>query len=131
MKNPKSRVRDLVDLVLLAGSNKLIPEKTRRAILGSFNRRATHPIPPLLQSPPAVWEKPFVALSAECGLQIGIEEAFRTAEIFFRSLQILAQPNLSISGRLHFFSRSNPKAVGAAKLSFHIQTELGLRPKRE
>jgi hypothetical protein len=90
MQNPNSRVRDLVDLVLMAGSNQLIPEKARRAILGTFSRRATHPVPPFLSDLPAVWKKPFDALAVECGLQIGIDEAFRTVDIFFRSLQILA-----------------------------------------
>jgi hypothetical protein len=87
IQNPNSRVRDLVDMVLLVRSNQLIPEKTREAILGTFNRRSTHPIPPFLQAPPAGWEKPFVVLAAECGLEIGIDEAFRTVGIFFRSLQ--------------------------------------------
>ena len=89
MQNPNSRVRDLVDLVLLVDSNRLIPKKTRKAILSTFNRRATHPVPPFLPDPPSVWKKPFDALAAECGLQIGTDEAFRTVEIFFRSLQIL------------------------------------------
>jgi hypothetical protein len=88
MQNPNSRVRDLVDLVLLVGSNQLIPEKTRGAILGTFNRRATHPVPPFLQGPPSAWEKPFVALAAECELQIGIDDAVRTVDIFYHSLRM-------------------------------------------
>ncbi len=87
-QNPNSRVRDLVDMVLLVGSRQLIPQKTREAILVTFTRRATHHIPPSLQGPPAAWEKPFVVLATECGLQIAINEAFRTVDIYFRSLQI-------------------------------------------
>ena len=87
-RNPNSRVRDLVDMVLLVGSNQLDPEKTREAILATYSRRSTHPVPALLQNPPTVWEKPFVALAAECGLQIGIDEAFRVVDIFFRSLRM-------------------------------------------
>jgi hypothetical protein len=90
IQSSNSRVRDLVDMVLLVRSNQLIPEKTREAILGTFNRRSTHPIPPFLQAHPAGWEKPFVALAAECGLEIGIDEAFRTVNVFFRSLQVPA-----------------------------------------
>jgi hypothetical protein len=90
MQNANSRVRDLVDMVLLVGSNRLIPEKTRGAIQGTFIRRATHPVPPFLQGPPAGWEKPFIALAAECGLQIGLNEAFRAVDSFFRSLQMPA-----------------------------------------
>lgn len=89
-RNPNSRVRDLVDMVLLVGSNQLIPEKTREAILGTFNRRATHTVPLFLQGPPSAWEKPFVALAAECDLQIGIDKAFRTVDIFYRSFQMVS-----------------------------------------
>jgi hypothetical protein len=88
MQNINSRVRDLVDMVLLVGSNQLIPEKTREAILGTFHRRGTHLVPPLLQDPPTAWEKPFVALAAECNLQIGIVESFRTVDVFYRSLRM-------------------------------------------
>ncbi len=91
MQNPNSRVRDLVDMVLLVGSNQLIPGKTTEAILGTFNRRATHPVPPFLQGPPASWEKPFIALATECDLQIGIDEAFRTVDVFYRSLRMPSQ----------------------------------------
>jgi hypothetical protein len=77
LQNPNSRVRDLVDLVLLVGSNQLSPEKTKEAIGSTFHRRSTHPIPPFLQSPPPTWDKPFIALASECGLNISIDEAFR------------------------------------------------------
>jgi hypothetical protein len=89
-KNVNSRVRDLVDMVLLVDSNQLVPEKTREAILGTFKRRSTHPVPSSLEGPPAAWEKPFVALAAECGLPLGINEAFGIIETFYRSLQIPA-----------------------------------------
>jgi hypothetical protein len=88
MQNPNSRVRDLVDMVLLVASNQLIPEKTREAIVSTFNRRATHNIPLFLQGPPSAWERPFVALAADCELQIGIDEAFKTVDLFYRSLQM-------------------------------------------
>ena len=90
MQNPNSRVRDLVDMILLVESNQLIPEKSKGAILSTFHRRATHSIPPFLQNPPVVWEKLFAPLAAECGLEISIDEAFRTVDVFFRSLQIPA-----------------------------------------
>jgi hypothetical protein len=86
-QNENSRVRDLVDLVLLVGSNQLIQEKTKEAIGSTFNRRSTHSVPPILQGPPPSWDKPFIAMAAECGLQISLEEAFRIVDIFFRSLQ--------------------------------------------
>jgi hypothetical protein len=86
LQNYNSRVRDLVDLVLLVGSNQLSPEQTKEAIGSTFNRRKTHPVPLILQGPPPTWGKPFIALASECGLHISIDEAFRIVDIFFRSL---------------------------------------------
>jgi hypothetical protein len=84
MQNTNSRVRDLVDMALLVGSNQLIQGKTKEAILGTFR----HPVPLFLQGPPASWEKPFAALATECDLQIGIHEAFKTLDVFCRSLRL-------------------------------------------
>ena len=77
-------------MILLVSSGQLVQVKTREAIMGTFSRRSTHPIPPFLQAPPEGWENPFVALATECELRIDIDEAFRTVDIFFRSLQMPA-----------------------------------------
>jgi len=87
-QSPNSRVRDLVDMVLLVGIDQLSRQKAKEAILGTFKRRGTHPIPSEPQAPPKTWEKPFVALTSECELQIGLDDAFKTIDVFFRSLHI-------------------------------------------
>jgi hypothetical protein len=63
-QNQNSRVRDLVDMVLLVGTDQISRQKVKKAILGTFKRRGTHAIPSELQAPPKNWEKPFVALAS-------------------------------------------------------------------
>jgi hypothetical protein len=87
-QNPNSRVRDLVDMVLLVERDQLGRRKAKEAILATFKRRGTHSIPSELQAPPKTWEKPFIALAAECELQIGLDDAFRKINVFFQSLTI-------------------------------------------
>jgi hypothetical protein len=86
-QNQNSRVRDLVDMVLLAGNDRLLLLKTKEAISGTFKRRGTHPIPLEIPAPPKSWEKPFIALAAECELQLTLDEAFNTIKNFFTLLK--------------------------------------------
>jgi hypothetical protein len=90
-QNSNSRVRDLVDMVLLVERDQLGRRKAKKAILATFKRRGTHSIPLELQAPPKTWEKPFIALSDECELQIGIDDAFRKIDVFFGSLKLAGQ----------------------------------------
>jgi len=85
-KTPNSRVRDLVDMLLLVNSKSLSVKKTKEAIKVTFARRATHPIPLVLHPPPRNWMMPFSVLATECGIDTGIDQAFETIALFFRSL---------------------------------------------
>ena len=85
-QNPNSRVRDLVDMVLLVEKNQLSRRKAKESILATFKRRGTHSIPSELQAPPKAWEKPFITLAGECELQISLDDAYRKIDVFFQSL---------------------------------------------
>jgi hypothetical protein len=63
-----SRVRDLLDLILLVERGSLSLDRIRLAVEATFVRRGTHPIPDDLLPPPREWARPFAALVAECGL---------------------------------------------------------------
>ena len=89
---PNSRVRDLVDMLLLIESKALSIEKTKAAIAGTFGRRNTHPLPSILQPPRKEWEKPFSALAAECELHTDLGLAFKIVDTFYRSLQKSENP---------------------------------------
>lgn len=81
-----SRVRDLVDMVLLIRSNTLDETKTAEALQITFTRRKTHVLPDVLSSPPADWERPFKTLAEECGLEIGFEDAFLAVKAYLSTL---------------------------------------------
>lgn len=73
---PNSRVRDLVDMVLLIQSGTLESGRVVQALHATFGRRATHSIPEALTPPPDEWSAPFARLAAECFLELSVWEAF-------------------------------------------------------
>lgn len=91
-QSPNSRVRDLVDMMLLVDPEQLHRQKTTDSIMATFRRRKTHAIPAVLEPPPRNWEKSFFALAAGCGLQVNLDEAFTKIDAFFRSLPIQMPP---------------------------------------
>ena len=86
-QNPNSRVRDLVDMVLLIQSEKLVKYRTADAIRVTFQRRNTHPRPEVLAAPPKEWAKPYAAMAKECKLSEDMDHAFATVKSFLDGLQ--------------------------------------------
>jgi hypothetical protein len=58
-----TRVKDLVDMVLIAGAYELSSNRMRLAIEHTFGSRAVQPVPPRLQAPPAAWRIPYATLA--------------------------------------------------------------------
>ncbi len=83
---PNSRVKDLVDLILLLRSGDLRQEKLPAALRLTFERRKTHAIPAQLVPPPQSWETQFQELAAECGLSSGLDDSFVEVRAFFDAL---------------------------------------------
>lgn len=83
---PNSRVKDLVDLVLLVESGMLDPDRVGQCIEATFRRRDTHPVPSSLQPPPPTWAGPFADLANECGLSQDLAAAFSRVAEFFSGL---------------------------------------------
>jgi hypothetical protein len=63
-----TRVRDLVDLLLIAGHASFQLSLLRQAMAATFTSRQTHVIPDLLPEPPEGWRVPFRELAREVGL---------------------------------------------------------------
>jgi hypothetical protein len=63
-----TRVKDLVDLVLLLHSEQLKPERVMEALRATFETRGTHSLPAQLPMPPMEWEEPYAALAEELRL---------------------------------------------------------------
>ena len=77
-----SRVKDLVDIVLLAGMRPMAAETLLEALRATFQNRQTHTLPVALPDPPSNWAAPFRRLAGEVGLKsehldAGIELARR------------------------------------------------------
>lgn len=81
-----TRVKDLVDLVLLIERTKLDTARLPKAIHETFQRRKTHEIPSALIPPPTSWSSPFSEMAAECGLEPDMEKQFGVVVQFFRKL---------------------------------------------
>jgi Nucleotidyl transferase AbiEii toxin, Type IV TA system len=77
-----TRVRDLVDMVLLIQSGTLDKARLREAIHLTFDRRGTHAVPNILPQPPTDWQKPYEALAKECRLTGAVDEGFGTLETY-------------------------------------------------
>jgi len=84
-----SRVKDLVDLVLLIQMGGMGKARVRKAVEMTFQRRETHPVPKELPDPPELWQRPFNALAKSVGLALNLEEAISRVREFYRSFNFL------------------------------------------
>jgi len=80
---PNSRVRDLVDMVLLIQEGRISPAKAQAALKAVFARRKSHAIPEKLEPAPERWGKSFAAMAEECGLKIGLSAGFEILRVFY------------------------------------------------
>jgi hypothetical protein len=60
-----TRVRDLVDLVIIAATATIEADRLRRSVVATFGLRGTHPIPEQLPEPPTAWTQPFATIASE------------------------------------------------------------------
>ena len=71
-----TRVKDLVDLVLLIERTKLDPARLPKAIHETFQRRKTHNLPSPLPAPPPSWAGVFSEMATECKIESDIRKHF-------------------------------------------------------
>lgn len=63
-----TRVKDLVDLVLLIERGELVPTEVAAAIRVTFTARNGHSVPTMLPVPPATWADEFPAMASQAAL---------------------------------------------------------------
>jgi hypothetical protein len=63
-----TRVKDLVDLVLIGDLAQLDAERLRGALESTFDTRASQPLPDAVPPPPQSWERPYAELAREAGV---------------------------------------------------------------
>jgi len=85
---PNSRVRDLIDMVLLLDEGLLNPDAVHRALKATFLRRDSHPLPGTLPSPHVSWMETYANLATEIGLRTSptCEAAFQRVSIYWAGL---------------------------------------------
>ncbi len=59
---PSSRVKDLVDVVVIARTTSVDGDRLTEAVTSIFERRGTHQVPRRLQAPPSDWARPWSVL---------------------------------------------------------------------
>ena len=89
--NENSRVKDIVDLLLLKRSGTLRTDFLATAIGKIFEYRGTHALPDGLADPPSNWDSKFNRLAKDCGIETALDTAFDELRSFFS--QIKAKPN--------------------------------------
>ncbi len=77
-----SRVKDLVDLVLIADSTTIPAAELASAIRAVFTSRATHEPPTKVPAPPVEWRTPFRAMARQVGIDPDLDVAFSVAAKF-------------------------------------------------
>jgi hypothetical protein len=81
-----TRVKGLVDLVLLVHSGLLGTREVRQALEATFRARATHPLKAELPKPPEAWSEPYRALAAELGIpDQDLKRAYECLTAFWKS----------------------------------------------
>jgi hypothetical protein len=81
-----SRVKDLVDMILLLETENMEPEGVAAAVVATFKHRDTHPIPEKLTGPPASWNKPYAAMAAACHIDVSIDAAIDRIRDYYRQI---------------------------------------------
>jgi predicted nucleotidyltransferase component of viral defense system len=74
-----TRVKDLVDLVLIATEAAPDAVRLRTALEVTFGRRASHSLPARLPRPPADWRVPFGRMARDIGLDPDLDAGHATA----------------------------------------------------
>lgn len=81
-----SRVKDLVDMVLLIQAGSMNPQKVTEAMSTVFKVHDSHKLPTQLPSPPESWRSVFVPLAKECQIDQDVAKAFTLVESYFSKL---------------------------------------------
>ena len=76
---PSTRVKDLVDLALIASEAELDAVQLRRQLEATFSFRGTHRLPMELPRPPEDWTIPYGRLAREVGIPERIEQGHAQA----------------------------------------------------
>lgn len=75
-QRPNTRVKDLVDMVLLIKMRPIELSTFEKALQLIFKVRGTHQIPQQLDPPQQNWDEPYKELANECALTLSLNDAY-------------------------------------------------------
>jgi len=85
-ESPNSRVKDLVDIVILIENGKMNPDRIRKALYTTFQRRKTHEVPLDLPEPPDSWKIPFKKMAEASGVPDDFRSAIVRVRQFYKAM---------------------------------------------
>jgi hypothetical protein len=88
-----SRVKDLIDIVLMSELASFAIERLREVIVATFETRATQALPEAVPAPPSEWAQPYRALAQEVGLDRDLSAGHSRAAALLDSV-LAAEPRL-------------------------------------
>lgn len=81
-----TRVKDLVDMILLIRMKPMDRSLLQKAIQATFRLRGTHQVPDTVPKPPDSWAIPFGVLAKECGLEVQYNETRALVTTFIEGI---------------------------------------------
>lgn len=95
-----SRVKDLVDMVLLLETNSLEFEGVVAAVVATFRHRDSHVIPETFPDPPPSWKQPYAALASACRIDVSLGAAVdRVGTYYQRIVTVISATNHDAAAR--------------------------------
>ena len=87
--NPNSRVKDIVDLVLLIKQVSMSRDKLIALARATFTKRDTHSFPPVLEIPPESRQSRYPSIAESCGIGETLQQAFELIKSFCESTGLI------------------------------------------
>lgn len=79
----RSRVKDFIDILLLADIGTIDGNNLRKAIRATFSAKDTHPLPTSVPTPPSDWSRGFTRMAHEVGLaDLTLNNAYQLIQDF-------------------------------------------------
>ncbi len=116
-----TRVKDLVDMMLLIREGSVSEAVVRDNLSKVFHRRNTHSLPTTLPLPPHGWDVKFDLLAKECGMNESLDQAKEIGEISvkedtFKINKIFE--NINIKQIIEFLENVRIRTVSAHSADF-------------
>jgi hypothetical protein len=84
-----TRVKDFIDILLLANLGEIDGERLFQAIQATFISRDTHVLPIMIPPPPSNWGREFQQIASEIGLeQLSLKSAFHLLQKFLNPVLV-------------------------------------------